>query len=223
MSTNDQYIPALRYAWLTRWYDFLIRWGLREDTFKQRLIQQARLEHARRVLDLGCGTGTLTLQIKSLYPYTDVVGIDGDATILAIAKAKAARARLRIQLDYGLAQQLPYPDQSFDRVLSSLVLHHLTHDQRQQALAEVFRVLKPGGELHVVDWSQPRTWGMKGAFFLVRLLDGFAPTADHAAGLLPQRIAEAGFEGVAETRSWTTFLGRLGLVAAYKSINPSSR
>jgi ubiquinone/menaquinone biosynthesis C-methylase UbiE len=109
------------------------------------LIQQARLERASHVLDLGCGTAALALRIKYLYPDSDVVGLDGDADILAIAKAKAAQARLRIRLDYGQAQQLPYADGSFERVLSSLVLHHLSRVHKQQALQEAYRVLTPDG------------------------------------------------------------------------------
>lgn len=213
----DSYIPALRYPWLTRWYDLLIRWGLREETFKHRLIQQARLERVSHVLDLGCGTATLALRIKYLYPYSDVVGLDGDAKILAIAKAKAAQARLRIRLDFGQAQQLPYGDGSFDRVLSSLVLHHLTHTHKQQALQEAFRVLTPGGELHIADWTKPHTPVMAAAFFLVRCLDGFATTEDNARGLLPDLMAEAGFAEVKETGNLSTLLGTIGFFSARKA------
>lgn len=214
---HDSYIPALRYPWLTRWYDMLIRWGLREKTFKHRLIQQARLERASHVLDLGCGTATLALRIKYLYPYSEVVGLDGDADILAIAKAKAAQARLRIRLDYGQAQQLPYGDGSFERVLSSLVLHHLSRVHKQQALQEAFRVLRPGGELHIADWTKPHTPVMAAAFFLVRCLDGFATTEDNAKGLLPDLMAGAGFAEVKETGNLTTLLGTIGFFSARKA------
>lgn len=216
MNTHDQFIPALRYDWLTALYDPLIRWGLREDAFKQALIRQARLEKARQVLDLGCGTATLTLRMKLLYPYTEVVGIDGDPKILAIAKAKAKRAGVRLQLDYGMAQQLPYVDHSFDRVLSSLMLHHLTQQHKQQTLAEAFRVLKPGGELHIADWTKPQNHLMGTAFLLVRMLDGFETTADSVEGRLPQLISEAGFTDVRQTQSWNTVLGTIGLFAAQK-------
>jgi ubiquinone/menaquinone biosynthesis C-methylase UbiE len=215
---NHPYLPALRYPWLTRWYDLLIRWGLREETFKHRLIQQAGLERAAHVLDLGCRTATLALRIKYLYPHSDVVGLDGDAKILAIGNAKAAHARLRIRLDYGQAQQLPYSGGSFDRVLSSLVLHHLTHTHKQQALQEAFRVLTPGGELHIADWTKPHTPLMAAAFFLVRCLDGFETTEDNAKGLLPDLMAEAGFAEVKETGKLSTLLGTIGFFSARKVI-----
>jgi cyclopropane fatty-acyl-phospholipid synthase-like methyltransferase len=218
-SPPKSYIPALRYEWLTTLYDPLIRWGLREETFKHALIRNAHLEKVRRVLDIGCGTGTLMLRIKAIYPYTDVVGLDGDRKILSIAKTKAARARLRVQLDYGLAQQLPYMDNSFDRVVSSLMLHHLTHADKQQTLTEVFRVLKPGGEMHIVDWTKPHTPLMAATFLLVRSLDGFETTADNAQGRLPALITEAGFPTVHTIARWSTALGTLGLFSAQKPVS----
>ena len=83
------YIPALRFDRLTAFYDPLIRWTLREATFKTRLIRQAHLEEGHRVLDLGCGTGTLTLMIKAAHPEADVVGLDVDPKVLKRAEAKA--------------------------------------------------------------------------------------------------------------------------------------
>ncbi|MEK6588935.1 MAG: methyltransferase domain-containing protein, partial [Chloroflexota bacterium] len=140
---------------------------MREDQFKRHLIRQAQIEPGHRVLDLGCGTATLTILIKQTHPQSEVVGLDGDPKVLAIARAKAAKAGVAITLDHGMAFQMPYPENTFDRVLSSLVLHHLTTETKQHALREVFRVLGPGGELHVVDVGKPHTvW----ARFVSRIL-----------------------------------------------------
>jgi len=122
----DRYIPALRFHRLTPFYDPVLKWVMQEEVFKRRLIAQAAIRDGHQVLDLGCGTGTLTLLVKRLHPRAEVTGMDGDADVLTIAKAKAQQASLPITWDHGLANQLPYPDGRFDRVLSSLVLHHLT-------------------------------------------------------------------------------------------------
>jgi len=135
------YIPALRFRFLMPLYDPLLRWGMREITFKRLLIEAARILPGWRVLDLGCGTATLTILLKQTHPSAEVIGIDGDPTILEIAHAKAAQRNMNITLDQGMAFDLPYDSDSFDRVLSSLVIHHLTAEDKQRAFDEAFRVL----------------------------------------------------------------------------------
>jgi len=208
MAKDDPYIPALGRDWLTPLYDPLQRWVMREDQFKRHLIRQAQIEPGHRVLDLGCGTGTLTILIKQTHPQSDVVGLDGDPMILAIARAKAAKAGVEISLDHGMAFQTPYPDQAFDRVLSSLVLHHLTTENKQRALREVFRVLGPGGELHVVDFGKPHTvW----ARLISRTLQRFEEVEDNLNGLLLEMFRQAGLDQVAETARYATVFGTLSL------------
>ena len=207
------YIPALGYDALTRFYDPLIRWFLREATFKWALIEQAQIAAGHRVLDAGCGTATLTLMVKRAAPAAEVVGLDGDAKILAIARAKAGHES--VQFDEGLATALPYADASFDRVVTSLVLHHLTTADKERALAEMLRVLRPGGELHIADWAKPAGLAARAVFGVVQLLDG-PTTRDNVEGRIPGMIAAAGFADVAETRSFQTIGGTLGLLKARK-------
>ena len=147
MSKTEKYIPALRFYWLTPLYDPLLKWGMREDIFKRHLIEQAQIKPGMHLLDLGCGTGTLTIMIKQMHPEVDVVGLDGDPAILEIAHLKAEQAGIHITLDEGRAYQLPYPDHSFDRVLSSLVIHHLTNVKSTQ--------LDPLHLLHVISLLAP--------------------------------------------------------------------
>jgi ubiquinone/menaquinone biosynthesis C-methylase UbiE len=211
-----EYIPALKYDWLTPLYDPLLRWTMRESTFKRHLIEQARIERGHRVLDLGCGTATLTLLIKMAHPEAEVVGLDGDPKVLKIARAKAATAGLDITLNHGMAFELPYPDCSFDRVLSSLLFHHLTRENKTCTLREIFRVLRSGGELHVADWGKAQNGFMRLAFLLVQILDGFKTTADNVNGLLPELFANAGFTGVQESARYRTVFGTLSLYRARK-------
>ena len=143
--TPTKYIPALRFNLLTPLYDLTMRLGMRESTFKRRLVEQACIKDGHRVLDLGCGTGTLTILIKRAHPEAEVIGLDGDPEILEIASAKIKVTGLDIALDEGMAFELTYPDNYFDRVFSSLVFHHLTREDKIRTFTEIFRVLKPGG------------------------------------------------------------------------------
>lgn len=217
MKKQESFIPALKYRWLTPFYDSLIALAIRESTFKRHLVTQARISSGNKVLDLGCGTATLTLLVKKLKPGAEVFGIDGDLKILEIGKAKARQSGLEVSLDYGLATELPYPDHSFDRVISSLLFHHLTHENKLRAFREVLRVLRPSGELHVADWGKARNALMRLTFFTVQLLDGFATTTENVRGHLPELICEAGFSAVDETECFSTILGTLSL---YKAVKP---
>ncbi len=213
---KQQYIPALRFDWLTNFYDPLIRWFLRESTFKRRLIQLAQIENGHRVLDIGCGTGTLTLMTKRAFPKADVLAIDGDAHILDIARRKAQQENLVVTFERGMSFNLPYPDGSFDRVVSSLLFHHLTRENKERTLREIFRVLRPGGELHVADWGKPHNTLMRAAFYLVQLLDGFTTTQDNVNGLLPAMLVESGFRDVTETSRFSTVFGTLSIYSGRK-------
>lgn len=223
-----EYIPALRYHWLTSLYDPVVRWTIREAVFKRRLVAEARVQVGHQVLDLGCGTGTLALLLKRVVPGANVVGLDGDPKILAIARAKANEAGVDISFDTGMSFELPYPENSFDRVFSTLLFHHLTRENKIRTLREVYRVLKPGGELHLGDWGKAQNGLMRALFVLVQLLDGFETTADNVDGLLLGFVRVSGFERVREIGRYMTVLGTISLYVASKpsreptkALNPS--
>lgn len=208
---NDEYIPALSYDWLTSLYDPVVALTTRENTFKKALIDQARIEGDHSALDLACGTATLSILLKQRQPQASIVGIDGDAKILKIAKMKVRKAGLEIQFDEGMSFDLPYKDESFDRVISSLFFHHLTRENKSKTLREVIRVLKPNGEFHVADWGLPASWLMRGSSYMIQLLDGFETTADSFNGLLPKFMADAGFASIEETTHFNSLFGTIRL------------
>ena len=136
--------------------------------------------------------------------------------VLGIARLKAHRHVEKITLVQAFCFDIPFADGAFDRVLSSLMLHHLTRSEKIRTLQEIFRVLRPGGELHVADWGQPHNPLMRALAFSVRLGDSFARTADNMKGRLPVLFRDAGFEEVSETARFTTLFGTLSLFKARK-------
>ena len=209
----DEFIPALGSDLLTPLYDPLL-WFMREKRFKSDLIEQAQINDGNRILDVGCGTGTLAIMTKQFHRDAEVVGIDADSKILGIARAKAAKCDIKLTFDQGMADQLPYADNSFDRVLSSLFLHHLSTENKGHTLREVFRVLRSGGQFDVVDFGPPRT-------FYSRLVARFTVNNEEVAanlhGLLPGMFREAGFQNVLETKQFMTVAGALSF---YQGLKP---
>jgi ubiquinone/menaquinone biosynthesis C-methylase UbiE len=214
VSTQQPYIPALGFDWLTRFYDPVLRATMREETFKRRLVAQARLEPGHDVLDLGCGTATLTIMAKQTCPGARVVGLDGDPKVLAIARQKVVHAGVDVGLQEGMAFAPPFPPASFDRVMSSLMLHHLTRANKSQTLVRVRELLRPGGELHVADFGRPQNTLMWLASLGMRVLAGADTTGDNLEGRLPAMMEEAGFITVAETDRLMTAFGTLSLYCA---------
>lgn len=211
---RGSFVPALAYDWLTPLYDPLIRLTTREGTFKQDLLEQAAIAPRMRVLDLGCGTGTLAVWAKLRWPEAEIAGVDGDPAMMRRAEAKGARAGADVSFSEGMSFELPYPDRSFDRVVSSLFFHHLIRADKLRTLVEVRRALKPEGELHIADWDRPQDPVMGVLSRSIALLDGREQTKDNLRGNLPDLIRDAGFGSVTKECSYRTIYGTLSLFAA---------
>lgn len=213
MTGNGRY-SALIVDWLTPAYDFFVRLFLREMRIKRALIAHARIAPGDHVLDLGAGTGTLAILIKQIHPGAQVTGLDADLEVLALAKAKATRAGVDIAFDLGTVTALPYADESFDRVVSSLVFSLLSSKDKQLALCAAYRVLRGGGELHIADFGPAHTrWGR----LLAPRMRRFEPIIDNLDGRLPAMFREAGFEDVDEDARFATALGTISLLHGRRS------
>ena len=212
---DRRFVPALGFGWATGFYDRAMRVLFDEEVLRGRLLQAADVREGHRVLDLGCGTGSTAFAVKRHCPRATVVGLDPDPAALDIARRKARAEGLDVELVRGTAADLlaASPDR-FDRVVTSLVLHHLAPPEKRATLSAARQLLRPGGELHVLDWARPDGARRRAGFFLVRLLDGFGNTADNAHGRLPDFFREAGFTAVAETAAVNTWLGTLAFYRA---------
>lgn len=217
MSTRQHqaYVPAAGRERLTALYDPVVALTMREKTFRGRLTGQVLAGAAAgqhlSVVDVGGGTGTLATQLAARGAAVTVV--DGDPRILRRAKAKPGAEA--ITFICALAGELPLKTASADRVVMSLLLHHLAPDQKHAALAEARRVLRPGGRLHVADWGRPQGLITRAGFRGLQLLDGAENTREHGAGQLPARIAGAGFAAVTTLDRLRTPWGTLELICAH--------
>lgn len=184
-----------------------------EKQFKRDLIARAHIAPGYRVLDLGAGTGTLAIMIKQTQPDVQITGLDSDPEILAIACGKVSHAGAQITFNLGNAAVLPYPDESFDRVVSSLVMSLLSRVDKQLAVCEAYRVLRRGGELHIADFGSPHTrWGR----LVAPLMRRYERISDNLDGLLPAMFREAGFENVEEIARFATLFGTLSILYGRK-------
>lgn len=197
---------------LTGWFcdTFLFRGQWRE--LRQRTIDLARLQPGEQVLDVGCGTGTLAIEVQLLVGKTcHVAGIDPGTQQIARTHSKATRRNLPIDFQTGVIEHFAFPDQTFDVVFSTLMMHHLPVGLKRQGLAEISRVLKPGGRLIIADFKRKQERQGRAARF-------------HAGGSnmqdLTALIKDAGFSQVEMEEMpplrFSAFPGA-GFVRAYKN------
>ncbi len=213
MKQKKRFIPAMHFHWLTPLFDRIANRILPDRELKERLIDQAAIKPRHTVLDLGCGTATLALLVKRRHADARVIGLDIDPDILKIAMHKVRDAGGGIDLHQATATRLPYPDSSFDRVLSSFAMHHLTTPDKQRAVDEVYRVLRSGGEWHVLDFGRPHDGYCLLVSYLLRWAEELM---DNILGLLPRIFHDAGFVDVKERERRATVFGTVSLYGSRK-------
>ncbi|ABA59371.1 UbiE/COQ5 methyltransferase [Nitrosococcus oceani ATCC 19707] len=177
--------------------------GLRKK-FRRETLRHAQLSPGEQILDVGCGTGVLTqLAAEKSGPSGKVVGVDPSLPMISLARKKAARAQSQAEFKLGVVERLPFGNETFDVVLSSLMLHHLPAELKRQGLEEIHRVLKPGGRLLAVDFDRPGhpLWwlGVWPQLFMPALVA-------HIRGEIPDYLAAAGFYEVQAVGRWFNLL-----------------
>lgn len=210
-----QFVPALAFKGLTRFYDLLLRIAFPERKIRQALIDQLRLNGNETLLDFGCGTGTLAIMIKEQFPSVNVIGIDVDDDVITIANRKIQAKGLSITIKKYNGEDLSgFAHQQFDKIVSSLVFHHIPTRQKRVLLSHLFRMMKPGGQLHIADFGKASNGYTKFAFSLLRRFDGLENTSINAKGLLSDYIKAAGFKLVDTTRKFNTAFGTVEFIKA---------
>ncbi len=209
------YIPAFGKRWLLPLYDPFL-WLLGADKAKRPLIEQAKIKPGFRVLDIGCGTGSMAVEIKRMHPEAEVVGIDPDPSALSTAERKAKRAGLSIEFDRGFADHMPYADASFDRVFSSFMFHHLAADEKTATLGEIRRVLKAGGSLHLLDFVREHG-AHSGTAEHGNWIHRHGAVAERIEGRMTSLMDEA---GLADSREVSRGKNFFGPIAYYRAANP---
>jgi ubiquinone/menaquinone biosynthesis C-methylase UbiE len=212
---TEPFVPAAGRRAFTRLYDPVVALTMREATFRDRLTAQLLdgLWADGAIVDVGCGTGTLAIALAA--GGARVTGVDPDAEVLALARAKPGADA--VQWREGGATALPLTEASADRVVMSLMLHHLGPEARRAALAEARRVLRQGGRLHVADWGRPRGVLPNAGARLLARIDDAESLREHLDGRLPELIAAAGLDDVALRGRIGTVWGTLELISAVRT------
>lgn len=208
-SAPDRYVPAAGRAWLTGSYDRTVALTMRERAWRPAVVRAVASEMpiGATAVEIGCGTGSLSLDLAAARPDAEIVGVDGDPEVLALARRKHGAGDVRWV--EGLAGALPLADDSAQAVLCSLFLHHLTDHGKASALTEAARVLAPGGVLHIADWGPPRGPAAALGARALQIFDGREGPTSLLAGALPALLTGADFKSPRRLGALRTVWGTL--------------
>jgi len=209
---SQEFTPALGHAALTPLYDAAIALLTREGRWRRALVDQIAPSATDRILDVGCGTGSLVLLLKRRAPDSLVVGLDPDADVLERARRKTERLGVDVTFRQGFARDaggaLPM---GATKAVSSLVFHQVPLEEKRAGLAAMHACLMTGGEVHIADYGLQRTALMRTLFKQVQRLDGVENTAPNARGILPELMGKAGFVDIKERSVIPTPTGSISL------------
>jgi len=209
--THGPKSPAQTEGRLIRWasfYDVLVNIMTLGQADRLRLLtlDQALLKHGESILDVGCGTGGVTIPAKiRVGENGSAAGIDPAPEMIAVAHRKASRAGMEIDFRVGVIESLPFPDDTFDVVTSSLMMHHLPEHLQIKGLAEILRVLKPAGRILIADMMRPSTSLFKRFFTSLAFHHGHG--VQFGIEDLLELLKQAGFEEIQQLKEHVLTIG----------------
>ena len=200
--------PAQTEGRLIRWapyYDLAVNLTTlgQARRLRRMTLDEALIKPGDSVLDVGCGTGEVTLLAKTRAKDGKVYGIDPAQEMIAVARNKSMRKGLEIDFRVGVIESLPFSDASIDVVTSSLMMHHLPDDLKVRGLAEIYRVLRPGGHLLIADFMRPT------GSFLNHLFIAFTRHQGLESGIedLQKPLKNAGFSQITKLEAQILIIG----------------
>lgn len=177
---------------LSDYYDLLT--FAEKSKFRRRQIELMDIRKGEKILEVGCGTGVLSILSKIAVGESGIVeGTDIAPKRISRAKQKATKLNLDINFRVASVNELPYPDNHFDLVVSSLMFHHLPIQIKKEGLEEIYRVLKEDGRFFLCDFGSPR---ILTALLMYKMLIWWSATRFQVFGKLPQLIKETKFKTV---------------------------
>jgi ubiquinone/menaquinone biosynthesis C-methylase UbiE len=217
--STAEFVPAAGRAGFTKAYDAVIAITGRETKMRVSLFDAVEAAvagiSAPRIVELGCGTGSVSIPLAKRLPHATVIGVDIDRQALAIARSKPASDL--VNWAQGTATDPPQITSGADAVIISLVLHHLKPQDQPRALGAAREALKPGGTIHVIDWGIPRGPLPRAGFPVLQMIDGKENTDPLGKGLLPRLLSEAKFSEPRKLHRFGTVWGSVEQYSATRA------
>lgn len=212
----SDFIPVLRFSFLTPYYDFLIRLLLPENKLRNALIDAAQVTTQTNFIDAGCGTATLSLMLAKKFPHAAITAFDVDEMVLIIADKKIkSKSISNIKLVRINSNNLPFENETFDMAFTCFLFCNLIYDDKIKMIAELHRLLKPDSKLMIAEWSKPESFIAAIGFFIMQCVGGFKNTADIKKGMLPFYLNQNNFK-VDELIMFNTLFGTIKIYNALK-------
>lgn len=189
---NYKYIPPIKWPRLVPFYDFLCLIVGLGPGFQAKILNSVNLHNGMTVADIGCGTGVFLKIAKQKYPNIRLIGLDPDKHALSIAQRRLAKDQLEVETKEAFAESLPLEDRSVDVCFSSLVFHHMPDNIKRDAIKEIYRVLKDGGEMIITDFGARKNPILRKILFFEKreYIDG------NFKGLILQFLQETNFKNI---------------------------
>lgn len=208
--TDRTFTPAAGRFAPSSIYDLGVATLTREAVWRPKLVEILAVKPGDRVLDVGCGTGSLAVMLKKRHPDIEIVGLDPDPAALSIAKSKAEAAGVDIEWRQGFASDAANAGE-FDKVVSSLVFHQVPVSGKRAGIEAMFAATKAGGTVCIADYARQSRRLMRFAFRFIQMIDGKADTQPNADGFLESELARHSGKAVKSVFAINTPTGTISI------------